>query len=202
MPFVYPQIAIGEVNYPVFAELADAMDYLAVDPLAAGWLAGDEIARNKWLVMATRILDRQNWRGEKTDEENALAWPRTGIEDVDPATIPDRLEFATIELASQLANGYDAAGQITTASSIKSQRAGSVAQEFFAPGLAGTDPGHRFPLPVWELIKSWIEAAGGESFGASSASGTCGPRISEIDYTTSPFVGPGGGCGLVRRDYD
>lgn len=191
MPFDYPQLAIDAIDYSSFVALATAEQYLAVDTSAIGWAAGDATDRSKWLVQATRILDRQSWRGDKTEAANELAWPRTGISGIDSATIPIQIEQATAELASQMANGYDAAGQATTAEGIRRQKAGSVEQEFFAPGTAGVAVGQRFPLPVWELIAPFLEGGGaGELFGGSISTGTCGVRpLAREDYSAGPYIG-------------
>lgn len=199
MAFVYPILTIATVEYTSLCPLEFAEEYLAVDTAASGWAAGDAETRKKWLVQATRIFDRQDWRGEKTDAANEHEWPRTGLSGIDPETIPLVMQQATAELASQIANGYDAAGQATTAGGIKRQKAGSVEQEFFAPGTAGQSAGYRFPLPVWELIDDLIEGGGsGELFGGSTSTGTCGRSITYEDYTQGPYVGNTG----LDRDWE
>lgn len=167
MTLTLKTISIGGKDYDSFADRAEANEYLAVDPNAAAWqaLADTDEARGPYLIQATRILLRQSWR--------------SGVMS-DP--IPQEIIDASIELASAMAGGYDAANQATTASSIKRQKAGSVEQEFFAPGLIGP-AGYRFPLPVWELIKGLLAgSAGAAGLGGSMSSGTCGSSIAEIPY--------------------
>lgn len=177
MPFNYPTVAIGDTQHKVLADLPAALAYLAADPAGAAFLAAEPTVQAQWLVQATRILGRQSWRGEAVD---LLAFPRKGIPGIDPASIPQRVEEAAIELASAVAGGYDAANQATTASGIKRQRAGSVEQEFFYSAGGGPDGrGFRFPLPIWELLKGLL--AGGEvgDIAGSLSYGTCEPSIYE-----------------------
>jgi hypothetical protein len=61
--------------------------------------------REAALIMATRLLDSaMEWKGWKTEETQALRWPRTGVANpdgaqFDPDTYPFLLEHATVELA-------------------------------------------------------------------------------------------------------
>lgn len=167
---IYETITIGGVDYDSFQTRAQANAYLAVSPYAEAWraLADTDAARGPYLIEATRILVRQSW-------------PAGVIADPLPQVIKD----ATVELASAMAGGYDAANQATTATGIKRQKAGSVEQEFFWSQTVAT--GYRFPLPVWELIKSLL-GGDGSGLGGSFSSGTCGRDISQIDYG----YGPGG----------
>jgi hypothetical protein len=61
--------------------------------------------REASLIMATRLLDSaMEWKGWKTEETQALRWPRTGVTNpdgaqFDPDTYPFLLEHATVELA-------------------------------------------------------------------------------------------------------
>lgn len=167
MATTFKTITIGGKDYPAFADRADANDYLAVSPGATAWraLPDDDASRGPYLIEATRILLRQNWQAGALD---------------DP--VPQAIIDASIELAAAMAGGYDAANQASTASGVKRQKAGSVEQEFFAPGLV-TPVGNRFPLPVWELIKGYLGGGeGAAGLGGSIASGTCGRSISEIPY--------------------
>ena len=180
MAFAYPLITIETVDYPAFTSLVAAKAYLAPELDATGWAAGDDVFKSKTLVTATRILDRQKWQGARAEADQLLAWPRTGIDGIDPATIPQAVADATAALASAIANGYDAAGQQSTANGIKRQKAGSVEQEFFATFAIA---GGRFPLPVLELLAGLLISSGRDlGIGGSFSSGTCGDSAFTPDY--------------------
>lgn len=172
MSTTYLTVTISGHEYEVYADLPTADAYLAAEPSAALWRTGDEDANGRADVSATRILNRMQWPGEKTDPAQALAWPRknTGLADVDDDTIPQAIIDGSIELANAIRNGYDAANQTsTTASNVKRQKAGSVEIEYFSPD---SDAAMRLPLPVTELIGPYLAGAGG--FGGSFATGTDG----------------------------
>ena len=141
MPIVYPTVALSEGadDYPVLADMDAAQSYLLADPNAAIWRAASDDDRARWLIAASRILSRQ-----------AIEPPLTSLSE-----IPLALAQAAIELASAIANGFDAANRETTSDGIKRQKAGSVEIEYFASAATG---GLRFPLPVWELLKGLLSA--------------------------------------------
>ncbi len=177
MAFAYPTVMIGGQPYMVLASLPVARVYLAADPAATAWAAGDDEAQSKWLVAATRAFGRQLWKGEAVD---VLAFPRTGIPGVDPTTIPPQIITGTIELAKAIAEGFDL-NATSTAGGVRRQKAGSVEIEYFAgAALAGT----RFPLPVWELVGSLTGNSGlGHGIGGSYSSGTCGRAPLDQDFS-------------------
>lgn len=180
MAFAYDEVTIGGKQYPVLASVEFIDEYLAADPAAVGWAAGDATAKAQWAVQATRIFGRQDWQGEQLD---LLAFPRSGIPGVASDSIPLEIQQAIAELASALANGYDAANRTSTSDGIKRQKAGSVEQEFFYGAGGGPDgQGLRFPLPVWELIKGLLGSADGIVIGGSIASGVCGGSAFERDF--------------------
>ena len=190
MPFAYETVEIDGKSYKVLASIAFADEYLAADPNALAWAAGDPKAKAQWLVQATRIFGRQSWRGQQLD---LLAFPRSNVPNAPADAIPLAIEQATAELASAIAGGYDAAGQATTASGIKRQKAGSVEIEyFFATGPAGDGSGMRFPLPVWELVSQFLSSAGSITIGGAISSGTCAPSEFEQDFGISLGAGAAG----------
>lgn len=195
MPFEYPTVEIAAKTYKVLADVDFADEYLAADPNAAAWAAGEALQKAQWLVQATRIFGRQSWRGMQLDE---LAFPRSGLDGVSPDTIPLAMQQATAELASALAGGYDAANQSSTATGIKRQKAGTVEIEyFFATGPAGDGSGLRFPLPIWELVAAFLSSGGSITIGGAISSGTDAPSAFEHDFN---FSAPGYGTDSYDRD--
>lgn len=94
-----PQRPFSGVSY---ATEAEAMTYfegrLNTDP----WDNASSSDRNKALIMATRLMDRLNYAGAKTDSAQTLQFPRGG--DVD---IPDDIIVANCECALALLDGVD-----------------------------------------------------------------------------------------------
>ncbi len=174
------RITIGGVGYDSYASLAEADKYLAADFSATAWHdEADEDIRGRALVTASRLLDRQPWVGAKEDEDQTTAWPRTGVDGVEDGDIPPQLVEATIVLASLILEGADTATNPTTQSNIKSQRAGSVAQEFFRP-----DPKQagRLPLPVQELLAG-LMGSSATGIAATLSYGVDGCSTADDSYT-------------------
>lgn len=169
------EILIGSLHYSVYATVEEADDYLAAAIHADTWRADttDTETKQRALITATRLLDRQSWRGDKTDSDQALENPRTGIDPYDY----DNVVSATIELALALVDGSEAQNE-TTANKIVSLKAGSVSLQFL-PGADGVPT--RFPKIVQELIGRYI---GGDSSSIGpKATGVDGESIFPLDLS-------------------
>jgi hypothetical protein len=73
------------------------------------WNDASTATKDKAIVMATRLLDSMyDWVQFPTDQTQALQWPRVGVVDfneleyIEDNVIPDRLKWATAELAMLL----------------------------------------------------------------------------------------------------
>lgn len=91
----------------------DANSYLTVDQATAyfagrthssAWGGADPADQERALITATRRLDQEDYRGSKTEYEQALKWPRRGACDSDGFTydsdeVPRPVKDATCELA-------------------------------------------------------------------------------------------------------
>lgn len=163
-----------------YATIAEADTYLDDSTRALAWETTDDDTKARALITATRLLEKQCWQGTKTNPAQTLHWPATGAfyEDgsaVDPNTIPPEIVAGTIELAFELTQNVELEGSDSTASNIKSVKAGSAQVEFWrvggAFGLAGTG---RFPPVVQEYVGELMCGAGGvggsEAFGTGSQS--------------------------------
>jgi hypothetical protein len=72
------------------------------------WEEATEDQRNRALAESSRRIDRLKFRGEKTDADQALEWPRTNANaGVDTDEIPDAILIATYESAYALLDGVD-----------------------------------------------------------------------------------------------
>lgn len=177
-------VIINGVEYITYADVFYADEYLAADPNAAAWRAeADDDVKARALVNATRVLNNLRWRGSKTDADQELAWPRTGVSDRDGSvasdTIPQRIIDACVELANQVLNGVDIANFRTTATAERRIKAGSVEIENFRGAEGSPVP---LPWPAWSLIRDYI--SGPASSAGSISAGT------DCETTTKPGYRP------------
>jgi hypothetical protein len=96
-------------NANSYVSLADADAYFEIDVnFDATWDALTDTVKEQYLMWATRILDQKvQWKGDKTDEDSALRWPRTGVYDrdgnaIDTDAMPVQLTEAVCELIKYL----------------------------------------------------------------------------------------------------
>jgi len=85
-----------------YATLAEGNTYMGERLNTAAWDAAADADKNKGLQWATKLIDRLNFLGEKTDEDQELQFPRDADTDV-----PDDIKNACIECASALLDGVD-----------------------------------------------------------------------------------------------
>lgn len=175
----YPTVTIGGTNYDVYADQATADEYLAASIGASAWRDADNDTKAMGLVSATRALDRQAWIGEKTDPDQTLDWPRTGIDDVDPDTVPDLIVQACIELAAVFVADPEFMSTVT-ATVARRLKAGSVEIENFRQ--FGVVP--RWPQLIRDLVGQWF-AGQGDLAAGSEAYGTCGKSAFRRGYPFS-----------------
>jgi hypothetical protein len=174
-----PTVTINAVDYDVYADVDAANEFLAADFGATLWRAeADEDQKARALVSSTRLLNRLNWAGDKTDVDQSLAWPRTGFSDVDEDTIPQGVVDASIVLAKLIHAGSSVDSSGDQASNIKRLKAGSVEQEFFSPTIFAETG--RLPLEVEELIGRYLAGFG---LSATFTSGTCGESIADVGFS-------------------
>jgi hypothetical protein len=123
----------GAANANSFATEAEATAYLEYRLNASAYVAGSDDAK-KALVEATREISAMDFKGDRTDEVQALSWPRKYVPDpdypkaetglaapdlglvvtyYDDDVIPVRVKEATIELALEFlkAGSSDIAAQ-------------------------------------------------------------------------------------------
>ena len=96
-----------------YVDLTDANTYFADRLDVAAWDAADDTSKEQSLVTATTMLDNMDWTGAAVSDTQTLAFPRYGVYfdprlgmDVvfDEASVPERIEKATYELAYHLLN--------------------------------------------------------------------------------------------------
>ncbi len=173
------QIESGEFYY-TYATIDQANLYLNASATATGWQAlTSDVDKARYLVTATRTLDRQRWRGTKTDPVQPLAWPRTGtgITGVEDDVVPQPIIDASIEYAAALVEDTASVTSQNNEQTVASLKAGSAAISFFRG--AGGEP-TRFPFNIMELIGDYL--AGSSGAVGVIASGTDGESVTNKDY--------------------
>jgi hypothetical protein len=164
-------LAVGTNSY---ISRADADTYFSDAIHADTWRDASNTNKDRALVTAYRMLDRQEWKGSKTDPVTPQAqdWPRTGLSDPEGTpiaddSVPQFILDAQSELALSILNDPAVQTSADTGSNIRSVGAGSARIEFFV-GTAGSEP--RFPTIVNELIRYYLE--GSSTLEAPYAGGT------------------------------
>ena len=89
-------------NSYVTLEAADV--YFAARLNVTDWTGAETDDKNRALVTATLRLDQEEYKGLKSDADQALKWPRDNIYDedgnsVDSDAVPQRIKDAQCELA-------------------------------------------------------------------------------------------------------
>lgn len=160
-----PTVTITAVNYDVYADVATADSYLAADiKYSAIWSAASADTKASALVSATRNIDAQTWQGAKTVSSQALDWPRSGITDVESATVPQEVIDASILLAAMAVDDADALQSANNEDNVKRSKAGSAEVEFFRKTSTAVTI---FPATVQPLIGKWL-SVGNVNAGISS----------------------------------
>lgn len=175
------QVVIGaHPAQEIYGTYEGAQAYIGVSfsQAAVAWLAlSSDDKRKQTLVEARKLIDRQDYLGEKLGGAGQLLqFPRSGLELLDGAE-DDGLAAATAaqyELAALLAQNIALAAAGSTGSNIQSMGAGPASITFFAP----TD-GERFPSVVMELLGRYL-GGGGLTSGISPTS-TCDDEDDDDD---------------------
>lgn len=178
-----PTVSIDGTDYEVYADVEMANVYFAGSLNTDNWDAATDDTKGKALITATRLLDRQSWKGTKTgvgSPAQVLAWPRDGVDcpGVEAGVVPDGVINSTFELARYLLEGNDIQNEQNQSQKIQTMQAGSVSLTFFrgAEGVA-----YRFPLIVQELLGCYLSGAGGTVAGVI-ATGVDGESVTRQDF--------------------
>jgi hypothetical protein len=160
------------MGYESYADVADADIYLGAKFNSSAWFALTDEVKGQALVTASRLFDRTCWQGTPTGvSPQVLAWPRTGITGVDDQTIPDVIVNGSIELAFYLATGSTVEVNATPGAQVLQViKAGSVMLQYFRGAESLNAQRDRFPLPVMELVGSYLCGAGVNIVGIASGS--------------------------------
>lgn len=127
------------VDVNAYSDVDDADTYFEDHINASDWTSATEENKEKALVTATRIFDRLPLLGQKTDSDQDLQFPRTGLTyldgtAVDSASVPQLVIETIYELAKYLLSDPASANTFGETGNIKSVKAGPVTVEFLGSG--------------------------------------------------------------------
>lgn len=171
--------------------LDDAKNYVGArfGPNYTAWLALSDDDKNRTLVSADDYIDSMAWQGTATGTLNgsptSRAWPRSGIDGVDPTKVPDAIVEASFELAVMIAADPDLVNKLDQGSNISSASGGGgVSVSYFAPTSTASGTATLLPPLVQRKIGRYLatpDDAG--SFGQSGLG--CSAWARRRQYTLS-----------------
>lgn len=177
-------ITIGGTTYNVYSTVAEADDYFQGSTDFVTWGAYTNAERERGLITATRLLERQSWLGAKADDDQDLKFPRTGLSDCAGNELTEAETLSTVAEASQLL-AFDLLGGSTVQTSgtnealTKRLKADTVEIEYFR---GDSSLATRFDKDVMELIGCFLSNSGSSSNAGSIAYGTDGTALDD-DYS-------------------
>jgi hypothetical protein len=90
------------LEFDIYGSLEGGDAYFALKLNADAWDDASDEDKLKALYSATQAIDQLNFRGDKTDEDQSLQFPRD-----DETTVPRDIEIAAYEIAIMLLDGVD-----------------------------------------------------------------------------------------------
>jgi hypothetical protein len=175
-------VNVGSNTYEVYQDLNYVDEYLEAASHAGTYRAEtDESVKARWAVTATRLLDRQYWKGSKSVSTQDHAFPRTGmgVTGVADDTTPDAILHAYCEIISALADGSDVQTSENQSQKIQTMKAGSASLTYFR-GAEG-DP-KRWPQIIYELLRDYLSAPT-STLDSASSSGTSAETVNDEDLS-------------------
>lgn len=174
-------VMIGSQGYYTYISESDAEAYMLgafhAHPI---WDNQSITAKNQAIITASRVLDRQRWKGTQTDPNEPLQWPRTGTGiaavDANPTVIPAKICDACAEMALALVQGSDLQNVQNQSQKTQSLTAGSVSVSYFrlAEGLPV-----RWPQIIQELLRDYLL---GNIANVQIAKGTHGRSVTQDTF--------------------
>ena len=178
-------ISIAGTEHPSYSTLCQANSYFTGSTDYETWIGYAELARERALITATRVFERMGWLGSKVDDDQTLAFPRTGLSDCQGNDVTSAESLVKITEATQLL-AFDLLGGSTAATSIdgedrtKRLKADTVEIEYFR---AESYKATRFQAGIMGLIGCFMSGAG-VALAGSIAFGTDGVAL-DNDFTIS-----------------
>jgi hypothetical protein len=137
---------------------ADAETYFADRLNSSEWDDATDANKDAALIQATRMIDYRDYMGVRTDSDQVLKFPRSGLVDdgvdVDPDEVPQKVLDAACELAIYaLQDDYSAPGDMDDFSAVT---VGPIS----ITTKAGAGGGKKFPPFVTQLLRFALAPSG------------------------------------------
>ena len=152
---------VGGVSANSYLSLVDAqsmIDGMVLNADVTAWGTATTDAKNRALVSAAQRLDRERFLGARSNDNQAMQWPRTGVRKPDTyintyavgfpfrittdyftdEEIPDQVKRAQVELAVYLNNNTDGIS-LSGLEDYKSVSIGSISVTTNTTGAVGAD---------------------------------------------------------------
>jgi hypothetical protein len=152
---------VGGVSANSYLSLVDAqsmIDGMVLSADVTAWGTATTDAKNRALVSAAQRLDRERFLGARSNDDQAMQWPRTGVRKPDTyintyavgfpfrittdyftdEEIPDQVKRAQVELAVYLNNNTDGIS-LSGLEDYKSVSIGSISVTTNTTGAVGAD---------------------------------------------------------------
>jgi hypothetical protein len=146
-------IAVGINSY---ISIADADTYFASRLYADDWTSATEGVKEKALLMARRLLDHQEYLGWRTIVSQMLAWPRMGIPNFAPDSVPQAVIDAQCELALVFIRRDLTADDARRGVRRERKQVGPLVKEIEYDGRA---PERELPDVVFALLRPFFSSA-------------------------------------------
>ena len=176
-------ITISGNDYTTYSSLAEADDYFLGSNEYATWAGYTDAQKERGLISATRLIDRQAWQGAKDGDDQTLDFPRSGLTcNGESVTAEESLALA-VEASQLLALDLISGSTVETTSSTenltKRLKADTVEIEYFR---AEPSANGRFDKDVMELIGCFLSSS--VPLSGSVATGTDGTAL-DNDFSMS-----------------
>lgn len=137
-----------------YTTMAESNTYHDDSSHGATWAATEEEDRTRAKITAFRMIERQDYKGDKVGTEK---WPRTGLTDeegdeVPSGSVPQFVRDAQFELELELIVNPSVQTNDNTDDNIKRLKAGTAAITKFRP-----TSGPRFPTIINEYLGRYLE---------------------------------------------
>ena len=143
------------VDVNSYISAADADTYFGERLYADDWTSASDAVREKALIMARRVIDQQQFTGERTGADQ-FAWPRLGITSVDGSTVPQDVVDAQCELALAFIRNDLTLNDENRGVRSSRQQVGPIVTETVYDGRA---PARALPDVVAAMLRPYLAAA-------------------------------------------
>lgn len=153
-------VEIDSIAYDTYSTVATADQRLnaSITSQAVAWRAATTDNKARALVEATRWIDEQDWKGTKTDDLQALAWPRdgVGVTGIEDGEVPIDIINASIELGALFVADVDLKSTLQQTAT-KRLKAGSVEIEYFRGSSVSTNTA--FPKSIMAYVRRLLASS-------------------------------------------